>query len=420
MVQRLQIFFLIYCQVWPCLFTLEGRYWGIWRLQDPCWWIPCSSLFSSLIKALIWSSYSFSFILSELGPSVEADGSEELQRQTDKFKTGSHRTHLKKQVEKSLKAGFGTLRSLQSCSYCRQYQGCFSISWKIITFRWEPLLRTGWVLATNIGMWQSGEPGTWQPWSAFLSDGRWVVFFIIFFLVGYLFPERCSLGGTKAILEFRPIPPNRTGENENTEMLKEVWFLIISDKVKGELREDDLEEEQVELSSFVKQSSRWEMWAYFYPVSCWKTCSSTNPESSAESSCCLGSLPVFCVLSCQYLHESEKGKSCLILQQVVERTSRFISQCRLHPLNKMRPAEDTQIQIPLSPRHRWLSRARIQILSYSLVSQLLVTVFLHSQPHVPVICQKCQMSPDLCWIWLVFGVRYPWTTLSPMPVSFSF
>lgn len=99
-------------------------------------------------KALIWSFSSFPFTVSELRPSVEADGSDELQGQTDKFKTGSHRiTNLKKQDDNSLKAGFGMLHSLPSCSYCRQCQGCISISGKLTTFRWEPILRTGWVLA---------------------------------------------------------------------------------------------------------------------------------------------------------------------------------------------------------------------------------------------------------------------------------
>lgn len=98
------------------------------------------------LKALVWSFSSFPFILSELRLSVEAGGSDELWRQTDKFKTESHRTHLKMQDENCLKAGFETLNGLQSCSYCRQCQGCFSISWKFITFRWDPILRTGWVL----------------------------------------------------------------------------------------------------------------------------------------------------------------------------------------------------------------------------------------------------------------------------------
>ena len=35
---------------------------------------------------------------------------------------------------------------------------------------------------------------------------------------------------------------------------------------------------------------------------------------------------------------------------------------------------------------------------------------LSSQSRVPVVFQKHQISPDFCWIWFVFGVRYPWTT----------
>lgn len=75
----------------------------------------------------------------------------------------------------------------------------------------------------------------------------------------------------------------------------------------------------------------------------------------------------------------------------------------------MRPREDTQIQVSLSPRQRWLSRSRIQILIHGLVSQLLV-ISLISQSHVPVVFQKHQISPEFCWIWFLFGVRYPWTT----------
>lgn len=63
----------------------------------------------------------------------------------------------------------------------------------------------------------------------------------------------------------------------------------------------------------------------------------------------------------------------------------------------------------LSPRQRWLSRSRIQILIHSLVSQLLV-ISLISHSHVPVVFQKHQISPEFCWIWFLFGVRYPWTT----------
>lgn len=87
--------------------------------------------------------------------------------------------------------------------------------------------------------------------------------YFFFHLVNYLFHERCSLGDTEAILEFRPVPPNRTGQNEKTEMLKQFWFLITSEKVKSETHEGCLEKEQMERSSLVKPSSRWEMWTHF-------------------------------------------------------------------------------------------------------------------------------------------------------------
>lgn len=50
-------------------------------------------------------------------------------------------------------------------------------------------------------------------------------------------------------------------------MLKQFWFLITSEKVKSETHEGCLEKEQMERSSLVKPSSRWEMWTHFYPVS---------------------------------------------------------------------------------------------------------------------------------------------------------
>lgn len=54
-------------------------------------------MFSSLIKS---SDLIFFFLLSEFRPSVEAGGSNELQGQTDKSKSGIHRTHVKKEKMK--------------------------------------------------------------------------------------------------------------------------------------------------------------------------------------------------------------------------------------------------------------------------------------------------------------------------------
>lgn len=71
---------------------------------------------------------------------------------------------------------------------------------------------------------------------------------------------KMQLWGEWRILEFRLIPPNRKGQNENTEMLKIFWVLITSRKVKGEIYNGWWEDEQVQLFRFVKQSSRWEAW----------------------------------------------------------------------------------------------------------------------------------------------------------------
>lgn len=138
--------------------------------------------------------------------------------------------------------------------------------------------------------------------------------------------------------------------------------------------------------------------------------SSTNPESSAESSCCLGRLSV--------LHIAVSIFACMWEGKTMVNST---AACR----------RDQQVRL-CSHWTRWGQQK-------TLISKCLwapgrgdfqrpeskswFTVWFHSWwcflwVHSPMFFQKHQISPDFCWIWCLFCVRYHWITLSPMPASF--
>lgn len=144
------------------------------------------------LKALIWYFSSFSL---NSGPLLK-----QVAQMSCRDKLTSPKVEFteliwkiwKKEDENSGKAGFGALHSLQSCSYGRQCQGCFSIPWEMVTCRWDSILRTGAGRLTQacgrvVGM------GHGRPWA--LSFLMAEILHFSLFLVSYLFPEGCSLGG---------------------------------------------------------------------------------------------------------------------------------------------------------------------------------------------------------------------------------
>lgn len=91
---------------------------------------------------------------------------------------------------------------------------------------------------------------------------------------------------------------------------------------------------------------------------------------------------------------------------------------QVHPLSTMSPTQDIQIQMPLSPRQRWLEgqdpNPDLQ-LGFTVVGD----VFFEFSVSIPVAFHKHQISAAFCQIWFLSGVRYPWTMLSPVLLSFS-
>lgn len=199
------------------------------------------------------------------------------------------------------------------------------------------------------------------------------------------------------------------------------WHLITSGKGKGEIHKGCLEQEQVELSLFSSYPAGERCGVIVILCLCAAasagkdSCyshSSTTPESSAESCCCLDGLPACFILSCWCFHAAGKERSCLTLQQLWEGLAGSSPEHHEPNTRYSNPnAFEPQAEVTLEGQD---PNPDLQ-LGFTVVGD----VFFEFSVSVPVAFQKQQISAAFCQIWFFPGVRYPWTTLSPVPLSFS-